>query len=149
MPMDRLKIYFDTSVLNRIFDDQSQPKIYLEATAMLVLFQLIEKGKITLVMSEVNEYENDKNPFEERKSFIRRVLSKSSIYQAIETEIVDRAKQIEKMGIKGIDALHLACAEKMESDYFLTCDNEILRKYDGTLKVNNPTEFIFKYIVEI
>ena len=116
---------------------------------MLVLFQLIEKGKITLVISEVNEYENDKNPFEERKSFIKRVLSKSSIYQAIEAEIVDRAKQIEKMGIKGIDALHLACAEKIESDYFLTCDNEILRKYDGTLKVNNPTEFIFKYIVEI
>ena len=148
MPVVRLKIYFDTSVLNRIFDDQSQPKIYLEATATLVLFQLIEKGKITLVTSEINEYENDKNPFDERKSFIKRALSKSSLYQSIDAEIMDRAKQIEKMGIKGIDALHLACAEKMESDYFLTCDNEILKKYKGALKVNNPVEFIFNYIVE-
>ncbi len=61
---------------------------------------------------------------------------------------MDRAKQIEKMGIKGIDALLWLVLKKMESDYFITCANEILRKYDGTLKVNNPAEFVFKYIME-
>ena len=37
-----MKIYLDTSALNRIFDDQSQPRVYLEATAMLIVFVLIE-----------------------------------------------------------------------------------------------------------
>ncbi|MFN3533374.1 MAG: hypothetical protein ACK41Q_12830 [Candidatus Brocadia sp.] len=37
-----MKIYLDTSALNRIFDDQSRPRVYLEATAMLIAFVLIE-----------------------------------------------------------------------------------------------------------
>ena len=33
-----MKIYLDTSALNRIFDDQSKPRIFFEATAMIELF---------------------------------------------------------------------------------------------------------------
>ena len=36
-----MKIYLDTSALNRIFDDQSQPRVYLEATAMLIVLCLL------------------------------------------------------------------------------------------------------------
>ena len=37
-----MKIYLDTSALNRIFDDQSQARIYLESVSMEVIFLLIE-----------------------------------------------------------------------------------------------------------
>ena len=51
-----MKIYLDTSVLNRIFDDQSQVRIYLEATVVLLIFMLIDKGYLELVSSEVLIY---------------------------------------------------------------------------------------------
>jgi hypothetical protein len=48
-----VNIYIDTSALNRIFDDQSQPRIYLESSAMLLVFGLIEKRIISIVSSDV------------------------------------------------------------------------------------------------
>ncbi len=51
-----MNIYLDTSALNRIFDDQSQPRIFLEASAMLLVFGLIEKRIISIVSSEVLIY---------------------------------------------------------------------------------------------
>ena len=53
-----MNVYLDTSALNRIFDDQSQPRIFLEASAMLLVFGLIEKRIISIVSSEVLIYEN-------------------------------------------------------------------------------------------
>ena len=46
----------------------------------------------------------------------------------------------EVMGIKGLDALHLACAEELKVDYFVTCDDRMIRKYTGTIVVINPVE---------
>lgn len=69
-----MKIYLDTSCLNRIFDDQSQPRIYFEATAMLVVFQLIEKNILDLVSSDILIFENSKNPFPDRKLFVEFIL---------------------------------------------------------------------------
>ena len=50
---EAMNIYLDTSALNRIFVDQSQPRIFLEASAMLLVFGLIEKRIISIVSSEV------------------------------------------------------------------------------------------------
>jgi predicted nucleic acid-binding protein len=44
------------------------------------------------------------------------------------------------LGIKGLDALHLACAERLKADYFVTCDDRVIRKYTGTVVVVNPVE---------
>jgi len=55
-------VYLDTSALNRIFDDQAQPRIFLEASSMLLVFGLIEKRIISIVSSEVLVYENSRNP---------------------------------------------------------------------------------------
>ena len=45
------------------------------------------------------------------------------------------------MNIKGMDSLHLACAEKMRVDYFITCDDRMIKRYRGYLIVINPTTF--------
>ena len=44
------------------------------------------------------------------------------------------------LGIKGLDALHLACAERLKAGYFVTCDDRIIRKYTGKVVVVNPVE---------
>ncbi|MBD2365348.1 hypothetical protein H6G36_30080 [Anabaena minutissima FACHB-250] len=44
---------------------------------------------------------------------------------------------------KAIHALHVACAEASQSDYFITCDKRLINRCQAlTLKTINPTEFI-------
>ena len=136
-----MRLYLDTSALNRIFDDQSQPRIYLEASAMLVIFSFIEKRVVNLVSSEALIFENSRNPYDERRIFVTAVLKKAGIVQIINERILNRAREIEPIGIKGIDALHLACAEKMKVDCFITCDDKIIKRYSGKLQVKSPVDF--------
>ena len=135
-----MNIYLDTSALNRIFDDQSQPRIFLEASAMLLLFGLIEKRIISIVSSDVLVYENSRNPYAERQIFVTSVLRKARVIQTLNNSLAKRAQEIEVLGIKGLDALHLACAERLKADYFVTCDDRMIRKYTGTIVVVNPVE---------
>jgi predicted nucleic acid-binding protein len=135
-----LNIYLDTSALNRIFDDQSQPRIFLEASAMLLVFGLIEKRIISIVSSDVLVYENSRNPYAERQIFVTSVLRKAVVIQTLSDRLAKRAQEIEVLGIKSLDALHLACAERLKVEYFVTCDDKMIRKYTGTVVVVNPVE---------
>jgi len=137
-----VKIYLDTSALNRIFDDQSQPRVYLEATAMLIVFVLIESQNIEMVSSDVLLFENDKNLYNDRQTFVNLLLRKANEIQPINDKILIRAQEIEKHHIKGVDALHLACAEELKVDWFITCDYRIVKNYKGLIKVKNPVDFI-------
>lgn len=143
-----MKIYLDTSTINRIFDDQTKARIYLEAAASLLIFTLIEKNYFDLVSSEVLIYENDKNPYEERKLFVSSIIKNAKQFQKLDEKILERAKEIEKLGIRGLDALHLACAERAGVNYFLTCDNKLIKRYREIILVKNPVEFVFNIIEE-
>ncbi|MBE7546272.1 MAG: PIN domain-containing protein [Planctomycetia bacterium] len=141
-----MKVYLDTSALNRIFDDQSQPKIYLEATSMLLLFMLIDCQNVEIVSSDVLLFENATNPYEERSVFVSFVLQKAGCTQSVDAEILSRSQEIEKCGLKGMDALHIACAEKLKVDFFITCDDKILKRYKGSVNVQNPIDFIINIL---
>lgn len=141
-----MNIYFDTSALNRIFDDQSQPRIFIETSAMLLVIGLIEKGIISIVSSEVLEYENARNPYTERHIFVAALLRNARMIQTLNDTLVKRAHDIEKFGIQGIDALHLACAEKLKIDYFVTCDDKIIKRYTGKIKVINPVDLTMQLL---
>jgi hypothetical protein len=39
----------------------------------------------------------------------------------------------------------LACAEELKADHFLTCDDKILKRYEGSIKVQNPIEFVINF----
>lgn len=56
------KIYLDTSAYNRPFDDQTQPKIFLESQAVAIILEMVETRMVELVSSSVLEYENNRNP---------------------------------------------------------------------------------------
>jgi hypothetical protein len=62
-----MRIYLDTSVYNRPFDDQVQPRIWLETSSLVVILQMVQAGEIQLVGSSVLTYENSQNPFLERR----------------------------------------------------------------------------------
>lgn len=141
--MSGMRVYLDTSVLNRPFDDQSQVKIFLETQAFILILTLIESQQIALVSSSVLEYENSRNSRVERANAVNLWLSLSNIYQKLTPEIRLRAKALEEMGVKSLDALHIASAEASRSDYFLTCDKRLINRcQELDLKVMNPTYFI-------
>jgi hypothetical protein len=124
-----MNVYLDTSALNRIFDDQSQPRIFLEASAMLLVFGLIEKRIISIVSSEVLIYENSQNPHAERQIFVTSVLHKARVIQTLNNRLARRAQEVEALGIKGLDALHLTCAERLKADYFVEPVGKVDEQY--------------------
>ena len=138
----RIKVYLDTSVYNRPFDDQTQPRIWLETLAFAVILQMVEAGEIELVSSSVLEYENSRNPFRARQQWVTHCLRLAGPYQRVHTGIRERAKELEKKGLKALDALHIACAEEADSGYFLTCDDRLMRRYQGKVKLLNPADFV-------
>lgn len=140
-----MKVYLDTSVYNRPFDDQTQPRIWLETLAFAVILQMVEVGDLELVTSSVLGYENSRNPFQLRRHWVARCLRLASVYCEVDEEIRERAQELERQGIKAIDALHVACAEAAGSEYFLTCDNRLVRRYhDDKLLVLNPVDFVVR-----
>lgn len=137
-----MKVYIDTCSLNRIFDNQSQPRIYMESSSMLIIFMLIDAKAIEFVSSDVLSFENSGNPYEERLEFVKLCLQSASRIQSLDENILKRAEEIEQFQIKGLDALHLACAEKLKATYFITCDDTIIKRYKGAVTVQNPVDFI-------
>ncbi len=115
-------IYLDMCCFNRPFDDQSQTRIHFETEAKLELQERVRKKELRLVWSYVLDYENSYNPFAER---LASILIR-------ETEsILDRGRSLMQLGIKPFDALHVACAINANADFFITTDDDLLRKLRG------------------
>lgn len=144
----KTRIYLDTNVYKRPFDDQGQPRIWLETLAFGVILQMVEGGEIDLVSSAVVEYENSRNPFPLRKAWVVRCLGLANHRQVLNRAIIERAQGLETQGIGPLDALHIACAEASNSRYFLTCDDGVVGRYVGELKVLNPVEYVVSVVGE-
>lgn len=57
------------------------------------------------------------------------------------------AGKIERLSITGIDALHIACAEIAKADFFVTCDDILMKKGKNNkeninVRIIGLTEFI-------
>lgn len=131
-------------MFNRPFDDQTNLRISLETQAKLYIQQLIREGKLQLIWSYMLDFENDLNPFEERRNAIQK-WRKLAVDDISETpELMQYAKFFLNLGIAQKDALHVACALMANADYFLSTDDKFLKKLKKQDKINgiNPVEFI-------
>jgi len=139
-----VKIYLDTCSLHRPLDDKAQVRIALEAEAILAILALCEAGTASLISSEVLLFEVDHNPHPERKGFVSEVLARTTETIELTEAIEQRAKILEALGFKALDALHVASAEAGHVDYFCTCDDRLLKKMkaqkDLKLTILSPLE---------
>jgi predicted nucleic acid-binding protein len=144
--LDMHKIYLDTSTYNRPFDDQIQPKIFLETQAVIIIFQTIKIQAVELVSSSVLEYENSRNPDPVKREAMSQYLQMAASRREVNEDIRQRGQQLEhNNGLKAIDALHVACAEAASSDYFITCDKRLINRSSRlTMKVMNPVDFVLE-----
>ena len=139
------KVYLDTSAHNRPFDDQTQPKIFLESQAVAIILQVVEAATIELVSSSVLEYENSRNPSLIKQTAMSRYLQMAELRQKVDEAIRQRAEQLEHNGVKAVDALHIACAEAAGSDYFITCDKRLINRCSTlAMRVMNPVDFVLE-----
>ena len=136
------RLYLDTNVFNRPFDDQSQPRIWLEAQAVGVVLQAIETGEWDLVGSSILEYENSRNPYTERRAWVSRCLQLAVYRVRLDHAIIHRARVLGQQGMLAVDALHAACAECAGAVCFLTCDDQLTSTYTGSLRVLSPVDFV-------
>ena len=103
-------------------------RVAVETLEFVYLLEEVNRRKITLVSSFMLEEENQRNPFSHRKVRIEDLLELSSDYVSYSKEVEKRAKEIEQLGIMGMDAFHIACAETAKSDFFVTCDDLLVRR---------------------
>ena len=139
-----MKLYLDNCCFNRPFDDQTKLRIMLESEAKLAIQQSIRSGKLDLAWSYIMDYENNKNPFQERKEQIGKWKEYAKIDIEEDEEILKIAKLMRSQGLKTMDSLHLACAISAKADYFLTTDDKILKKSNAIqgISITDPIEFI-------
>jgi predicted nucleic acid-binding protein len=146
--MDRLKVYLDNCCFNRPYDNQNNLLVFLETEAKLFIQDLIYSEQLMLVWSFVLDYENEANPFYERKHSIA-VWKKLSIIDCnLCTEIADIARNLLKTGLRQKDASHIACAIYANADFFITTDKKILNKHIQGINLINPIDFIRRYLHE-
>ena len=131
-------------MFNRPFDDQGQIRIRLESEAKLYIQDQIMMGNLQLVWSHILEFENSKNPHDERRNAIQKWKQIASIHIVENTDILLQANQLSQYGIKAKDALHVASALESKADYFLTTDDRLISgiKRSGVITALTPIEYI-------
>ena len=136
-----MKVYLDACCLNRPFDDQSQPRVRLEAEAVSLILEKFNQDDWEWVGSEVLHYEVDQHPDSETRERILSFLSLTRRVVEVNEKTLKRAEELEETGFDSYDAIHLASAEFGKADIFLTTDDQIL-------KISNRNKSLFSFPVE-
>ena len=140
-----MKIYLDNCCYNRPYDDQHQIRIFLEAQAKLYIQQLVINKKLHLVCSFILRFENGQSPYTAKSETIANFFENAKEYIGSSEipNIIPTINSLMSYGIKMKDAAHLACAINAKCDYFITTDDKLIKKYNGTeIAVRTPITFL-------
>nr|MDO8114245.1 PIN domain-containing protein [Candidatus Sigynarchaeota archaeon] len=123
----------------------------LEAEAILTIIARVQDGRYTLIKGDILDLEISKIPDAERKKKVGLFANLATSAIHVDSMIIKRAKEIIKLGLKGFDAIHIACAENGKVDVFLTTDDEIIKKYtknmqDFKVKIRNPLSWLAEVV---
>jgi hypothetical protein len=123
-----MRIYLDACSLQRPLDDRSQPRINIEAEAVLTILRLVESGHLELLSSEVLRFEIDCIPNQYRKVQANEMLKLATHVIELNDEIEAQADSFVNAGVKPLNALHVASASWAKAEYFCACDDKLLKK---------------------
>ena len=137
--------------LNRPFDDQIQIRIHLEAEAILSIFNHSRTAGWIVIGSDAIDYEISKMPDDDKRLMVQILSTVRDAHVKIDAVVEKRAIEIKRLGLKTLDALHVACAEKAKAGIFLTTDDNLLSKAAKNkrmlkLKVENPQQWVMEVI---
>lgn len=118
----------------------------MEALACREIFVRAEENKIQLVWSFMHEDETVLCPMPERKFEALRLATLCKVRVGPEEEIYKLAKSLQKKeALSSKDAVHLASASYIEADFFLSCDNRLVKqakRLKFRVLAMNPVDYI-------
>lgn len=100
-----MRIYLDACYIQRPFDDQTQPRIRVEAEAVLAILAAVHAGDVILLSSEALEFEIDRIPDEQRRTEALAILSLASERLTINDQSESLAESLVTAGLSALDAL--------------------------------------------
>jgi predicted nucleic acid-binding protein len=121
-----MKIYLDVCCLNRPFDDQLQARVRLESEAILLILENLDQKVWEWISSDVVKFEIDRIADDERRRRVSLLAGFAHSILRLESADLVRSAQLEALGMKGVDALHVAYAERAGCDVLLTTDDRLL-----------------------
>ena len=119
--------YLDLCCFKRPFDDATIERIRREAEAVAAIFDMAQAGTFKLVRSPAHDFENERNPREDRRLATRLWLDTAAVAVAASQAATDRARALTALGFGPLDALHLAFAEASAARWFVTTDDRLLK----------------------
>jgi predicted nucleic acid-binding protein len=123
-----MRIYLNTSALNRPLDELSSDRVRVEAEAMVALLAAIEEGIAEWIGSEYLDFEVGQDPDNERVKRVRSLLVLVRTRVPASEAVARRARAIERVGLRGLDALHVASAEAGGAELLVTTDDRMMRR---------------------
>ena len=148
------KIYLDSCCVCRPYDNQKQCRIKCEAAAVIQIISHFRSGEwqwidSKILRSEINQISNSRKRF-----FVNALLNSipQIAFVSVSKTETKRGIQIEALGFKEYDALHIACAEIGKADVFLTTDDDVIEKAKRVksqlhVQVENPEAWLQKQTV--
>ena len=144
-----MKVYLDVCCFNRPFDDHAQDRVRLESEAVLTILEHTQSGMWAIIGSEVIDIEISKIPDDDLRCKVNILTGMKQKLITVNNDVEIRAKELEKLGFKSFDALHIACAEKGDADILLTTDDIFLSKALQSrnilkVRVENPLRWLME-----
>ncbi|MDJ0843576.1 hypothetical protein [Crocosphaera sp.] len=139
-------IYLDYNCFQRGFDDLRQIRIQMEALACQNIFLQAEAQDINLVWSFMHQDETLLCPFPQRKQEVLKLSQLCTIRIAPNTQIYQLAKSFQqRQGLSSKDAVHVACSNYIKAKFFLTCDDNLIKKANKLsleMYIMNPIDYL-------
>ncbi len=140
-----MKIYMDVCCLCRPFDDQLVPRIRYESETIIAILNRCERDW-DLVWSFAITYEIAKILDYQKKHYVTSFAAKTKTTVSVDENIKERAAVFMGWGIKALDALHIACAERAGAAVLLTTDDtlvNIMSHHSDTVSIQivNPVQW--------
>lgn len=139
-------VYLDYNFFQRRFDDPSQIRIQIEALACQEIFNRAEIQAVQLIWSFMHEDETLLCPFPERQEFALELSTLCQIRIGPEDAIYSLAQGLIQQGkFSAKDIVHVACAVYAQANFFLTCDDALVRQAKKLVlacEVMNPVDYI-------
>jgi hypothetical protein len=119
--------YLDLCCFKRPFDDATIDRIRKEAEAVAAILDMAQAGIVRLVRSPAHDFENERNPREDRRLATRLWLEAATVSVAASHATIGRTRQLAALGFGPLDAMRLAFAEASAARWFVTTDDRLLK----------------------
>jgi predicted nucleic acid-binding protein len=142
-----MKLYLDLCCLKRPFDDPTVPRIRIEAEAVLSIQKAIEVGQHSFIRSIAHDLENDQNPDPTRRDRVAVWLKAHPLAATDAATATGRTAEMIASGVQPFDAFHLAWAEVLQADVFVTVDDKLAARCarepkPSRVRVVGPLDFL-------